>query len=72
MINSLSNSESVTEVHSIDIFSDLCSTGSMTMLLSLPPVPQCGPETFIYSNEVSALAHLFSLLLSMLHLSSMS
>lgn len=71
MKNSLSNSESVTEVHSIDICSDLCSTGSTTML-SLPPVPQCGPETFIYSNEVSALAHLFSLLLSTLHLSSMS
>lgn len=70
MKNGLSNSKSVTEVHFIGVCSDLCSTGSMTML-SLPSVPQCGPEKFIYSNQVSAVAHLFALIVSMLQLSSM-
>ena len=70
MKNSLSNSQSVTEVHFIGISSDLCSIGSKTML-SLPSVPQCGPETFIYSDEVPALAHLFVLIVSVFHSSSM-
>lgn len=41
-------------------------------MLSLPSVPQREPETFLYSNEVPALAHTFALIVSMLLLRSTS
>lgn len=41
-------------------------------MLSLPSVPQRDPETFLYSNEVPALAHTCALIVSMLPLRSTS
>lgn len=41
-------------------------------MLSLLSVPQCEPETFIYSNEVPALAYIFALVVSTLPLSRTS